>query len=131
MFVNCLTISIVFVNRSLAAVGMLANCLQYVTEMSLIFTWNCPNYTPTISAIFLAFLGKLCPNYAQTIPAIFLVFLGQPCLNYSQRDYDPNMPFAPTMSQLCPNYARVLPQPCPNYVLADYRDRLAEPSPLL
>ena len=44
-------------------------------------------------------MPRLCPNYAATIFAILLVFL----------------------SQLCPNYVRVLRQLCANYAPAMFR----------
>ena len=37
--------------------------MQYITKMSLIFAWNCPDYAPTMPRV----LPQLCPNYAPTM----------------------------------------------------------------
>ena len=59
-------------------------------------------------------LPQLCPNYFFDFSSIFKSTLPKLYLNYAQRDYVPNFAF-------CPNYARVLPQLCFNYVSVGYQ----------
>ena len=71
--------------------------MQYITKMSLIFAWNCPDYTQTFFEIFLAFLGKLCPNYAPTMPQLCPARL---CFNYA-----PTISLPQLFPEFCLNYA--------------------------